>query len=71
MDADLLTLDLVRDYTRMLHYVGSDVRDPVINPLLFDENLLTNVPPCHIMVCGRDPLRDHGLLYEQKLKRLG
>lgn len=40
---------------------------PVINPLLIDEKIIADLPPSHIMVCGDDPLRDHGMLFKKKL----
>ena len=44
---------------------------PIINPLLFDEEAIDKLPPTQIMVCGNDPLRDHGILFKDKLEHLG
>lgn len=56
------------DFAKLLQPLSADCRDLVVNPLLADNHLLENMPPTHIMVCGLDPLRDHGLLYHQKLQ---
>ncbi|KAJ6564695.1 Alpha/Beta hydrolase protein [Mycena capillaripes] len=42
--------------------------DPEVSPLLAD---LTSLPPAYIQVCGLDPLRDEGLLYERLLRESG
>lgn len=69
-DAVLLPYSWVVKYADMLGTPESHRDSPVINPLLFDEQVVTNLPPSHIMVCGDDPLRDHGMLMKQKLDRL-
>ncbi|KAJ5560616.1 hypothetical protein N7513_003015 [Penicillium frequentans] len=68
--ADLLPSRLVMDFAALLQPSSADCRDPIVNPLLADNHLLESMPPTHIMVCGFDPLRDHGLLYYQKLQHL-
>ncbi|KAJ7093693.1 Alpha/Beta hydrolase protein [Mycena epipterygia] len=42
--------------------------DPDVSPLLADH---TGLPPAYLQVCGLDPLRDEGLLYERLLRELG
>ncbi|KAJ6506915.1 Alpha/Beta hydrolase protein [Mycena sanguinolenta] len=42
--------------------------NPEVSPLLADH---TCVPPAYIQVCGLDPLRDEGLLYERLLREQG
>ncbi|PNP54656.1 hypothetical protein THARTR1_05213 [Trichoderma harzianum] len=69
-DAALLPHSWVVKYADMLDTPESYRDSPVINPLLFDEEVVTSLPPSHIMVCGDDPLRDHGILMKQKLDRL-
>ncbi|KAK0767185.1 hypothetical protein N5P37_000919 [Trichoderma harzianum] len=69
-DAALLPHSWVVKYADMLDTPESLRDSPVINPLLFDERVVTSLPPSHIMVCGDDPLRDHGMLMKQKLDRL-
>ncbi|KAJ6566607.1 Alpha/Beta hydrolase protein [Mycena capillaripes] len=41
---------------------------PDLSPLLADHN---NLPAVYIQVCGMDPLRDEGLLYERLLRERG
>ncbi|KAL7949750.1 Alpha/Beta hydrolase protein [Trichoderma barbatum] len=69
-DAALLPYAWVVKYGDMLDTPESYRHSPVVNPLLFDEEVVTNLPPSHIMVCGEDPLRYHGMLMKQKLDRL-
>ncbi|KAJ6506871.1 Alpha/Beta hydrolase protein [Mycena sanguinolenta] len=42
--------------------------DPDLSPLLADH---AGLPPLYIQVCGLDPLRDEGLLYERLLREQG
>ncbi|KAJ7805113.1 hypothetical protein B0H14DRAFT_2383090, partial [Mycena olivaceomarginata] len=42
--------------------------DPELSPLLADHN---GLPPTHLQICGLDPLRDEGLLYERLLREQG
>ncbi|KAJ7805118.1 Alpha/Beta hydrolase protein [Mycena olivaceomarginata] len=42
--------------------------DPELSPLLADHN---GLPPTHLRICGLDPLRDEGLLYERLLREQG
>jgi acetyl esterase/lipase len=42
--------------------------DPEVSPLLANH---TGLPPTHLQVCGLDPLRDEGLLYERLLREQG
>jgi acetyl esterase/lipase len=50
-------------------YNPSDVTDPSVSPLLSKD--FKNLPPAYIQVCGKDPLRDEGLAYADKLEQAG
>ncbi|EMD36096.1 hypothetical protein CERSUDRAFT_52683 [Gelatoporia subvermispora B] len=43
--------------------------EPEISPLLYASH--KGLPPTYIQVCGGDPLRDEGILYEQVLRKDG
>ncbi|KAF8142986.1 Alpha/Beta hydrolase protein [Mycena galopus ATCC 62051] len=42
--------------------------NPELSPLLADH---TGLPPAYLQICGLDPLRDEGLLYERLLREKG
>ncbi|QYT01945.1 Abhydrolase_3 domain-containing protein [Trichoderma simmonsii] len=71
-DADFLSYPQIEQY-RALMGVPDELRDSLLlNPLLFDEkSSIKDLPPTLVMACGDDPLRDQGLIYQQKLDRLG
>ncbi|EMC93384.1 hypothetical protein BAUCODRAFT_125251 [Baudoinia panamericana UAMH 10762] len=49
-----------------------DLRSPMRCPILFQDRVpLSSLPPAYFQVCGLDPLRDDGLIYEDMLKRAG
>ncbi|KAF4458664.1 phosphoglycerate mutase [Fusarium albosuccineum] len=66
----LLSSSWVEQYARMINPSVSEKNSPIINPLLLEDELVGKSPPTHIMVCGNDPLRDHGMLLKEKLERL-
>ncbi|KAJ7861450.1 Alpha/Beta hydrolase protein [Mycena olivaceomarginata] len=49
-------------------FLNGSPTDPEVSPLLANH---TGLPPTHLQVCGLDPLRDEGLLYEQLLREQG
>jgi acetyl esterase/lipase len=55
------------DFATLLRPSPADGQSSVVNPLLANNDLLEGMPPAHIMVCGFDPVHDHGLLCHQKL----
>ncbi|KAH0526905.1 hypothetical protein TsFJ059_010175 [Trichoderma semiorbis] len=71
-DADFLPYPQIEQY-RALMGEPEEYRDSLLlNPLLFDEkSSIKDLPPTLVMVCGDDALRDQGLIYQQKLDRLG
>ncbi|KAJ7580074.1 Alpha/Beta hydrolase protein [Mycena floridula] len=50
-------------------YLGGSPTDPEVSPLLFPS--LKGLPPTYLQVCGQDPFRDEGLLYERLLREQG
>lgn len=70
-NADLLPLHFLLQLANLLEVDDDRKHDPTVNPLLVDKMIMKDMPPCHLMVCGYDTLRDHGLLYKQKLDQNG
>ncbi|RFU75880.1 hypothetical protein TARUN_6342 [Trichoderma arundinaceum] len=71
-DADFLPQTHILQFAAMMGVPDSYRDSLLLNPLLFDEKSnIKDLPPTHIMVCGDDPLRDHGMIYQQKLDRIG
>ncbi|KAJ7463530.1 Alpha/Beta hydrolase protein [Mycena galericulata] len=58
-------------FTLRLHsdLLGGSPTDPEVSPLLYPSH--AGLPPAFIQVCGLDPLRDEGLLYEALLREDG
>lgn len=46
---------------------AADSHSPLKSPLLFETGH-SGLPPTHLQVCGLDPLRDDGLIYERVLR---
>lgn len=44
--------------------------DPEVSPLLVDDERLSKLPPTYVLTVGHDRLRDEGLIYYGRLKRL-
>ncbi|KAJ7811101.1 Alpha/Beta hydrolase protein [Mycena leptocephala] len=64
-NAPTLGKDLMDFYYECLN---GPLADPDVSPLLADH---TGLPPAYLQVCGLDPMRDEGLLYERLLRELG
>ncbi|KAJ7650814.1 Alpha/Beta hydrolase protein [Roridomyces roridus] len=64
--APILARDEVMWYYKMLQGTPTD---PEISPLLSPSH--SGLPPAVIQICGLDPLRDEGLLYDKLLKEEG
>ena len=45
------------------------LRDPEFTPLYYPSH--AGLPPVYFQVCGMDPVRDEGLLYEKLLREAG
>lgn len=50
-------------------YNPPNAADISVSPLLAED--FVDLPPAYIQVCGRDPLRDEGLAYADKLEQSG
>ncbi|KZS88467.1 hypothetical protein SISNIDRAFT_459689 [Sistotremastrum niveocremeum HHB9708] len=70
-DEDLADMGLlVKSFqTRTREMAGLDPTSPRLSPLLVPS--LTGLPRAYIQICGRDPLRDEGILYAKLLQDAG
>ncbi|KAF8191930.1 Alpha/Beta hydrolase protein [Mycena galopus ATCC 62051] len=65
-DAPILSKDAIEFFYECL---GGSPTDPELSPLLAADH--TGLPPAYLQICGLDPLRDEGLLYERLLREQG
>lgn len=66
-DAAIITPRSIRQFVDW--YNPYDAADVTVSPLLASE--MTVLPPTYLQVCGRDPLRDEGLAYADRLEESG
>ncbi|EEA25559.1 lipase, putative [Talaromyces marneffei ATCC 18224] len=50
---------------------AENIADPVINPALANDKILSSLPRTAIITAGGDPLRDDALLYSTRLEKVG
>lgn len=48
-----------------------DPESPYVSPLLLPDSTLKQFPRIAFQLCGADPVRDFGLLFEARLRELG
>lgn len=46
------------------------ILDPLVSPLLADDELLENLPYTYVMVCGYDFVRDDGIMFYERLNQI-
>lgn len=49
----------------------ADLADPRLNLLAMPSEALTGLPPAFVTTAGRDPLRDEGEMYAERLRSAG
>ncbi|KAI0057904.1 hypothetical protein BV25DRAFT_1337355 [Artomyces pyxidatus] len=65
-NADVLNVETIRFFFKLYQGPGED---PEVSPALYPSH--AGLAPAHIQVCGLDPVRDEGLLYERLLREAG
>lgn len=67
-DAPMLSTSTLR---KSLNKYEPDPSSRYVSPLILPDEELRGYPPTCFYVAGLDPLRDEGLLFEEKLRRVG
>ncbi|KAI0783543.1 alpha/beta-hydrolase [Abortiporus biennis] len=65
-DAPILS---VKNIYTVLNFYKPDPQSPLFSPLLASSH--KGLPPAYLQLCGQDPLRDEGFLYERVLNQSG
>lgn len=66
--------DKTKAHTNERHWaekVSNVFLDPFFSPLLADDEVLGQSPRSYVMTAGYDVIRDDGVMYHHRLKRLG
>lgn len=54
-----------------LFFAGASPAQAYLSPLAAEDDMLSGIAPADIIVCGPDSLKEHGILYYEKLNRAG
>lgn len=67
-DAVILSRSMMMAF---FNWYNANPSDPRQSPLLFSPQKFSALPPTFVQICGLDPLRDEGLLYEKVMRENG
>lgn len=68
-DTDALPIEVSRAFNQ-LYATPEQARDPYVSPLLADDEQLRLLPPCGLMLAGRDALCPEGEAFAKRLRLL-
>ena len=65
-------LDHKKDFgnEELFRKIEGHLKEPLISPLIADDETLEGLPFTYIMTCGFDFIRDDGIMFHEKLKHL-
>jgi acetyl esterase/lipase len=65
-------LDYKKDFgnEELFRKIEGHLKEPLISPLIADDETLEGLPFTYIMTCGFDFIRDDGIMFHEKLKHL-